>query len=471
MVDRLRQQQEQEQRPQAQTDVSAHAAQVAAIVAATWAAPTEAARRCYDTIQPAITPLDEQAGPSQEASQLPDVSAHGNAQRERGHSVRSGTATNAAAVLDQLLAEVQATKVQQAGRADTGSTGTGQQPRLQPPAWLRPPAEFSNHMAADVTQQAIPAGEASSNLHGSSHSAEASTSEQSTSGASAVMLDGQAASAAMLEKMTGTDQQPVAPGQSVAKPMQKPVLMRQQQPVVPEQLGFKPKQGGTSLPEQQAVGVEQLGGQPEQGPSFHQQADASPHETDTAAADTAAADTAAADTAAAPDRQAVRNQEPLVMLPQQAAVPLPQPRPLALAPQQRQIAAPLNEEPMAFEELVGLRGPIRMLFENAGTVIFSSAMFMAAALWAPFMWGRITIRGIAMAQTAWKLSLLPAAAMQLLLKTHQVCSQTACASAVYACITSRDSQLCTLCSVFTGTSIYFTSVEEVGDLINQYIPA
>lgn len=78
-----------------------------------------------------------------------------------------------------------------------------------------------------------------------------------------------------------------------------------------------------------------------------------------------------------------------------------------------------DDEPMAFEEVIGLRGPIRLLFENAGTVIFSSAMFMAGALWLPFTWGRITIRGIAMIQAAWKLTVLPTAAMQLLLKNYQ----------------------------------------------------
>ena len=79
-----------------------------------------------------------------------------------------------------------------------------------------------------------------------------------------------------------------------------------------------------------------------------------------------------------------------------------------------------DDEPMAFEELVGLRGPIRLLFENAGTVIFSSAMFMASTLWVPFTWGRVTIRGLVMLQAAWKLDVLPAAALQLLLKSSQV---------------------------------------------------
>ncbi len=83
-----------------------------------------------------------------------------------------------------------------------------------------------------------------------------------------------------------------------------------------------------------------------------------------------------------------------------------------------------DDEPMAFEELVGLRGPIRLLFENAGTVIFSSALFMAAALWVPFTCGRVTIRGIVMMQAAYKLTVLPTAAMQLLLKNYQVCEES-----------------------------------------------
>ena len=98
---------------------------------------------------------------------------------------------------------------------------------------------------------------------------------------------------------------------------------------------------------------------------------------------------------------------------QQAVAPAAQPQPPALVRH--------DDEPMAFEELVGLQGPIRLLFENAGTVLFSSAMFMAGALWLPFTWGRITIRGIATVEAAWKLTVLPTAAMQLLMKSYQVC--------------------------------------------------
>jgi len=83
-----------------------------------------------------------------------------------------------------------------------------------------------------------------------------------------------------------------------------------------------------------------------------------------------------------------------------------------------------DDEPMAFEELVGLRGPIRLLFENAGTVIFSSALFMAAVLWVPFTCGRVTIRGIVLMQAAYKLTVLPTAAMQLLIKNYQVCEES-----------------------------------------------
>lgn len=107
---------------------------------------------------------------------------------------------------------------------------------------------------------------------------------------------------------------------------------------------------------------------------------------------------------------------------------------LAPAVAQQQAAAPAaaphvpavvrhDDEPMAFEELVGLRGPIRLLFENAGTVIFSSALFMAATLWVPFTCGRVTIRGIVTMQAAYRLTVLPTAAMQLLLKNYQVCKQ------------------------------------------------
>ena len=93
-----------------------------------------------------------------------------------------------------------------------------------------------------------------------------------------------------------------------------------------------------------------------------------------------------------------------------------------------------DDEPMAFEELVGLRGPIRLLFENAGTVIFSSALFMAVALWVPFTCGRLTIRGIVMMQAAYKLTVLPTAAMQLLLKSYQVCVETSGSVALNVCL-------------------------------------
>ena len=187
--------------------------------------------------------------------------------------------------------------------------------------------------------------------------------------------------------------------------------------------------------------------------SVHQQGDVPSPETGAAAAAAAVSR----------EEQAVMLPQPIVPLEQpvapleQPAVPLGQPaapveqpavplqQALALVePQQRQAAAALNDEPMTFEELVGLRGPIRLLFENAGTVIFSSALFMAAALWAPFMWGRITIRAIAMLQTACKLTVLPAAAMHLLLKNYQVWSQAAFSSQPCTGVSYQDTRACCL---------------------------
>lgn len=83
-------------------------------------------------------------------------------------------------------------------------------------------------------------------------------------------------------------------------------------------------------------------------------------------------------------------------------------------------AMPAGQEPMAFEDLIGLRGPVRLLFENAATMILSGAMFILGALWLPFTWGRLIIKAIAMLQAAWRLTVLPTAAVQLLLKTDQV---------------------------------------------------
>lgn len=91
-------------------------------------------------------------------------------------------------------------------------------------------------------------------------------------------------------------------------------------------------------------------------------------------------------------------------------------------------AHPVGDEPMAFEDLIGLRGPVRLLFENAGTMILSTAMFMVGALWLPFTWGRLTIKSIAMVQAAWKLTVLPVTAVQLLLKHQQVAHQCAYAT-------------------------------------------
>lgn len=414
LVDRVRQQQQREQRAQEPAN--------AASARAAWLAAKEAAERRRDS-------RAEQAGPSQEAPQLPDAPVQDNPQREAEQPALSGTAVDNSAVLGTLLAELPTRAARRAGRADPALAGGGQLARLGAAAAV------STH---GVLQQAAPAAAPSPNWHSSigSLSAEAPISQQGMeSGISADMLEDQPAIVARLEQqVAASDQQTTAPHHSVAGLMQKTHHVDQQQADVPEHVGGNREQDSRFLPQQQAAALEQLGGAPAQlAASVHQQAVALPPETGAAAA-------AAVGVL---DEQAVRRQQELaVMLPQpfvpleqaivpieQAAVPIEQaavPVEQALAlvgPQQRQAAAALNDEPMAFEELVGLRGPIRLLFENAGTVIFSSAMFMAAALWAPFTWGRITIRGIAMAQTAWKLTVLPAAAMQLLLKNYQVWSQ------------------------------------------------
>lgn len=47
-----------------------------------------------------------------------------------------------------------------------------------------------------------------------------------------------------------------------------------------------------------------------------------------------------------------------------------------------------------FEELIGLRGPWRQLFENAATVLASTFVFLLAMLWVPFMLGSFTMAAI-----------------------------------------------------------------------------
>lgn len=47
-----------------------------------------------------------------------------------------------------------------------------------------------------------------------------------------------------------------------------------------------------------------------------------------------------------------------------------------------------------FEELIGLRGPWRQLFENAVTVLASTFVFLLAMLWVPFMLGSFTMAAI-----------------------------------------------------------------------------
>ena len=417
-MDQLRQQQQQrEQHPQAQTGLaSAPAASLA----------TEEVAHTHHDSRP------EQASSSQQAAQQPDVADLCNPQREVD---QPGSAANDAAVWTTTPAELPAAAASQGARADSHGGGTisqgggvdrrGAGPergltggRQQTPLEGAAPVIGAMIPPGTAQQTALPA-EPCPRLHSSAASltAEAPTSEQYTGpGASAEMPEDQPAHAAVQVAAPG-QQQASSLHQAMAEEVQEAhtTLMPQQQADLPKELGVNHQQQGGVSPQQQAVALELLEGGPRQT-GGHEHADAAPLATDTAAA-------------VAADRQAVRPlQEPAVRvrLPQQAVAPLQQPalpveQPLALVPQQGQAAAALNDEPMAFEELVGLRGPIRLLFENAGTVIFSSAVFMAAALWAPFMWGRITIRGIATAQTAWKLTVLPAAAMQLLLKNYQVC--------------------------------------------------
>lgn len=53
-----------------------------------------------------------------------------------------------------------------------------------------------------------------------------------------------------------------------------------------------------------------------------------------------------------------------------------------------------------FEELIGLRGPWRQLFENAATVLASTFVFLLAMLWVPFMLGSFTMAAITRALPA-----------------------------------------------------------------------
>ena len=247
--------------------------------------------------------------------------------------------------------------------------------------------------AADVPQQAASAAEPDMHQSDALHAETASSSGQHgllvaprrESGApSALPAQPHLQTVTVAQEAGPSDQQEGLPQEQTAAPEQQAVVP-EQQAVLPEQHALAPEQE-TVLPEQPAVALEQ-----------HAAVQVQP--------------------AIVPQQQALVPRQNAV----QRALVLRQP---PRVPQAQQAAVAVNDEPMAFEELVGLRGPIRLLFENAGTVIFSSAMFMAAALWAPFTWGRITISGIVMTQAAWKLTVLPAAAMQLLLKNHQVCCLT-----------------------------------------------
>lgn len=52
-------------------------------------------------------------------------------------------------------------------------------------------------------------------------------------------------------------------------------------------------------------------------------------------------------------------------------------------------------EEFGFEDLVGMRGPISRLFENAATVLLSNAVFMAVAAFIPLLAGRLAINVLA----------------------------------------------------------------------------
>ena len=103
---------------------------------------------------------------------------------------------------------------------------------------------------------------------------------------------------------------------------------------------------------------------------------------------------------------------------EQLPAPLPPPGPAqaegpAPLPPADAAAVPPNEEPavpaaragdeddlmdVPFEELIGLRGPWRQLFENAATVLASTFVFLLAMLWVPFMLGSFTMAAVTRAR-------------------------------------------------------------------------
>ena len=82
--------------------------------------------------------------------------------------------------------------------------------------------------------------------------------------------------------------------------------------------------------------------------------------------------------------------------------PAPPPAAAPAAPPNGEAAAPVaaragDEDDLMdvpFEELIGLRGPWRQLFENAATVLASTFVFLLAMLWVPFMLGSFTMAAI-----------------------------------------------------------------------------
>lgn len=56
----------------------------------------------------------------------------------------------------------------------------------------------------------------------------------------------------------------------------------------------------------------------------------------------------------------------------------------------------LDPDEVPLEEVVGLRGPIRNLFDNAGTVLVSNAVFLCVFTLIPLLIGRLTLRSFSM---------------------------------------------------------------------------
>jgi len=89
--------------------------------------------------------------------------------------------------------------------------------------------------------------------------------------------------------------------------------------------------------------------------------------------------------------------EPAAAQPAEADGPAAQPQNADAAAAAAAPAARAEEDDLMdvpFEELIGLRGPWRQLFENAATVLASTFVFLLAMLWVPFMLGSFTMAAI-----------------------------------------------------------------------------